>query len=94
MQKRYDATGHKGESAALLKAESNAESQPADSANETHFQRISHQTPQQDSSEDNGSSNLIEAPVMPRSGGNARRKRHDFPDGGGSGGAEAFQRRD
>jgi hypothetical protein len=39
---------------------------------------------------ENSSSTIIEAP-MP-----ARKKRldaHDFPDGGGSGGAEAFSRR-
>ena len=40
---------------------------------------------------ENSSSTIIEAPMPPR-----RRKKleaHDFPDGGGSGGAEAFSRR-
>ena len=38
---------------------------------------------------ENSSSTIIEAPVPPR-----KRKldAHDFPDGGGSGGAEAFSR--
>lgn len=94
MQKRADTTGHKSESTALSKAESNAESQLAASANEAHFQQISRQAPQQNCSEDNGSSNLTEAPIKPVPGGTAQLKRHDFPDGGGSDGAEAFRRRD
>ncbi|HYW58804.1 MAG TPA: hypothetical protein VE934_17775 [Polaromonas sp.] len=40
---------------------------------------------------ENTASTLIEAPVKP---GAARGpKQHDFPDGGGSGGAEAFRAR-
>lgn len=39
---------------------------------------------------DNSSSTLVEAPLQPRKG---RLDAHDFPDGGGSGGAEAFSRR-
>lgn len=45
---------------------------------------------------DNGASLLIESPVVqpaqPQREGRAPAKRHDFPDGGGSGGAEAFRR--
>ncbi|MDO9405868.1 MAG: hypothetical protein Q7T87_17700 [Polaromonas sp.] len=46
---------------------------------------------------DNGASLLIEAPVSPAQAQQAAQdgkqpKRHDFPDGGGSGGAEAFRR--
>ena len=46
---------------------------------------------------DNGASLLIESPVEVKSGvagqhEPALAKRHDFPDGGGSGGAEAFRR--
>jgi hypothetical protein len=39
---------------------------------------------------DNSSSTIIEAPLKPRRG---RLDAHDFADGGGSGGAEAFSRR-
>jgi hypothetical protein len=39
---------------------------------------------------ENSSSTLTEAPLKPRRG---RLDPHDFPDGGGSGGAEAFSRR-
>ena len=39
---------------------------------------------------ENSSSTLIEAPLPPR---HERLDPHDFPDGGGSGGAEAFSRR-
>ena len=39
---------------------------------------------------ENSSSTLVEAPLKPRKG---RLDAHDFPDGGGSGGAEAFSRR-
>ena len=39
---------------------------------------------------ENSSSTIIEAPLKPRKG---RLEGHDFPDGGGSGGAEAFSRR-
>jgi hypothetical protein len=38
---------------------------------------------------ENSSSTIIEAPVPPRK---RRLDAHDFPDGGGSGGAEAFSR--
>jgi hypothetical protein len=38
---------------------------------------------------DNSASELIEAPRKP---GQPRLDPHDFPDGGGSGGAEAFSR--
>lgn len=43
---------------------------------------------------DNSASTLIESPVQPGQEGAAALKRHEFPDGGGSGGAEAFRRRD
>lgn len=39
---------------------------------------------------ENSSSTIVEAPLVPRKG---RLDSHDFPDGGGSGGAEAFSRR-
>ena len=39
---------------------------------------------------ENSSSTIVEAPLKPRKG---RLDAHDFPDGGGSGGAEAFSRR-
>lgn len=49
----------------------------------------------QQAADDNGSSNLIESPVKPgREADKPALQRHDFPDGGGSGGAEAFRRRD
>jgi hypothetical protein len=38
----------------------------------------------------NSASGLIEAPLKP---GGSKLKQHDFPDGGGSGGAEAFRRK-
>lgn len=41
-----------------------------------------------DDDPDNSASTLIESPVMP--GDNS--KKHDFPEGGGSGGAEAYRR--
>ncbi len=40
---------------------------------------------------ENSASNLIEAPVKP--GATRGPTQHDFPDGGGSGGAEAFRAR-
>ena len=43
--------------------------------------------------DDNGASTLIEAPATTLDGSQAL-KRHDFPDGGGSSGAEAFRRTD
>ena len=52
-------------------------------------------TPSLDSS--NTASTLIESPVPPEergAQGEKGLKRHDFPDGGGSGGAEAFRRKD
>lgn len=39
---------------------------------------------------ENSASTIVEAPLKPRKG---RLDAHDFPDGGGSGGAEAFSRR-
>ena len=39
---------------------------------------------------ENSASTIVEAPLQPRRG---RLDAHDFPDGGGSGGAEAFSRR-
>jgi hypothetical protein len=39
---------------------------------------------------ENSSSTLIEAPLKPRKG---KLDPHDFADGGGSGGAEAYSRR-
>lgn len=39
---------------------------------------------------ENSASTIVEAPLRPRRG---RLDAHDFPDGGGSGGAEAFSRR-
>jgi hypothetical protein len=39
---------------------------------------------------ENSASTIIEAPLKPQRG---RLDAHDFPDGGGSGGAEAFSRR-
>ena len=51
--------------------------------------------PDRDSS--NTASTLIESPVPPEerdAKGAQGLKRHDFPDGGGSGGAEAFRRKD
>ncbi len=41
--------------------------------------------------DDNSASGLIESPVTP---GHGKLEKHDFADGGGSGGAEAFRRRD
>ena len=49
-----------------------------------------------ETSDDNSASTLIEAPVTPEKPGAKRTKglnRHDFPEGGGSGGAEAFRRK-
>ncbi len=40
---------------------------------------------------ENTASNLIEAPLTPAA--KPRLRQHDFPDGGGSGGAEAYRRR-
>jgi hypothetical protein len=39
---------------------------------------------------ENSASTIVEAPLQPKKG---RLVAHDFPDGGGSGGAEAFSRR-
>ena len=39
---------------------------------------------------ENSSSTIIEAPMAPRK---KKLDAHDFPDGGGSGGAEAFSRK-
>ncbi len=39
---------------------------------------------------ENSASTIVEAPLRPKKG---RLDAHDFPDGGGSGGAEAFSRR-
>jgi hypothetical protein len=39
---------------------------------------------------ENSASTIVEAPLPPRRG---RLDAHDFPDGGGSGGAQAFSRR-
>lgn len=39
---------------------------------------------------ENSASTIVEAPQKPRRG---KLDAHDFPDGGGSGGAEAFSRR-
>lgn len=39
---------------------------------------------------ENSASTITEAPLAPKKG---RLDAHDFPDGGGSGGAEAFRRR-
>lgn len=39
---------------------------------------------------ENSTSTITEAPLPPRKG---RLDAHDFPDGGGSGGAEAFRRK-
>ncbi len=39
---------------------------------------------------ENSASTIVEAPQQPRRG---KLDAHDFPDGGGSGGAEAFSRR-
>lgn len=39
---------------------------------------------------ENSASTIVEAPLKPKKG---RLDAHDFPDGGGSGGAEAFSRR-
>lgn len=44
--------------------------------------------PAMDDDPDNSASTLIEAPVLPGDGS----KKHDFPEGGGSGGAEAYRR--
>ncbi|MES2412206.1 MAG: hypothetical protein V4614_00290 [Pseudomonadota bacterium] len=41
-----------------------------------------------DDDPDNSASTLIEAPVRPGDSS----KKHDFPEGGGSGGAEAYRR--
>lgn len=52
-----------------------------------------HQTEPDDEADGNDASTLIENPVKPaRPGEEARLKQHSFPDGGGSGGAEAFRR--
>ncbi|QJW84539.1 hypothetical protein HK414_15135 [Ramlibacter terrae] len=39
---------------------------------------------------ENSASTIVEAPLKPKRG---RLDAHDFPDGGGSGGAESFSRR-
>ena len=39
---------------------------------------------------ENSASTIVESPLKPKRG---RLDAHDFPDGGGSGGAEAFSRR-
>ncbi|MEO8391030.1 hypothetical protein [Polaromonas sp.] len=44
-----------------------------------------------DQADGNDASTLIENPMKP--GEAAGLKKHDFPDGGGSGGAEAFRRK-
>ena len=44
--------------------------------------------PAMDDDPDNNASTLIESPVTPGD----HSKKHDFPEGGGSGGAEAFRR--
>jgi len=43
-----------------------------------------------DQADGNDASTLIENPVKPGEG--SKLKQHSFPDGGGSGGAEAFRR--
>lgn len=50
-----------------------------------------HSLPAQPDHGENSASALIEAP-LPRHGGDPL-VAHDFPDGGGSGGAEAFSRK-
>ncbi|AYQ29254.1 MULTISPECIES: hypothetical protein [unclassified Polaromonas] len=52
-----------------------------------------HPTEPDDEADGNDASTLIENPVKPPQPGEASKlKQHTFPDGGGSGGAEAFRR--
>jgi hypothetical protein len=46
--------------------------------------------PDHEAGDDNSASTLIESPVQP---GGSKLVQHDFPDGGGSGGAEAYRRK-
>ena len=48
-----------------------------------------HSVPAPADSGENSASTLIEAPLKP---GRSKLDQHEFPDGGGSGGAEAFRR--
>jgi len=52
-----------------------------------------HHTEPDDEADGNDASTLIENPVKPaKPGEGGKLKQHSFPDGGGSGGAEAFRR--
>jgi hypothetical protein len=52
-----------------------------------------HLTEPDDEADGNDASTLIENPVKPaKPGEGSKLKQHSFPDGGGSGGAEAFRR--
>ncbi len=52
-----------------------------------------HHTEPDDEADGNDASTLIENPVKPAMPGEGGKlKQHSFPDGGGSGGAEAFRR--
>ena len=53
-------------------------------------ERPTSSVPAQPDHGENSASTIVEAPLPPRRG---RLDAHDFPDGGGSGGAEAFSRR-
>lgn len=46
--------------------------------------------PDHEAGDDNSASTLIESPVQP---GGSKLVQHDFADGGGSGGAEAYRRK-
>lgn len=54
-------------------------------------ERPTSSVPAQPDHGENSSSTLVEAPLQGKQEG--RLDAHDFPDGGGSGGAEAFSRR-
>ncbi|MDB5964185.1 MAG: hypothetical protein JWQ72_685 [Polaromonas sp.] len=66
--------------------------QPDSNDSRTRSGTLPEGEPDRDEAADDGNSasTLIEAPVPARHG---KLQRHDFPDGGGSGGAEAFRRK-
>lgn len=60
------------------------------SSNAQLGERPTSSVPAQPDHGENSSSTVIEAPMSPRK---KKLDAHDFPDGGGSGGAEAFSRK-
>ncbi|NML48167.1 hypothetical protein HHL11_30745 [Ramlibacter sp. G-1-2-2] len=66
-------------------------SRSATSSSRAHLgERPTSSVPARPDASENSASTIVEAPLKP---GRGRLDAHDFPDGGGSGGAEACSRR-